>query len=152
MLLPIPLLFNLLVSVLASAFFISAILLLYGSWKNFRRICSPRVVSDERVKVHGKGVGPTEGVGQTQGVLQTEVVRETKNPPRSQDAVADPAVWVPLVLGLALLAFIFVGRGRQVLGIAEFDTSYTNPVATTKDASLSRALQKPVAEPLLHAT
>jgi pimeloyl-ACP methyl ester carboxylesterase len=41
--------------------------------------------------------------------------------------------------------------GHQVIGIAQIDTSYTNPVTTTKDASLSQALQKPVAEPLLHA-
>jgi pimeloyl-ACP methyl ester carboxylesterase len=41
--------------------------------------------------------------------------------------------------------------GRQVIGIAQVDTSYTNPVKTTKNAELSTALQKPVAEPLLHA-
>jgi pimeloyl-ACP methyl ester carboxylesterase len=41
--------------------------------------------------------------------------------------------------------------GHDVGGIVQLDTSYTNPVTTTKDASLSRTLQKPVAEPLLHA-
>ena len=40
--------------------------------------------------------------------------------------------------------------GRQVLGIAQVDTSYTNPVTTTKNAEFSRAIQKPVGEPLLH--
>jgi pimeloyl-ACP methyl ester carboxylesterase len=273
MLLPIPLLFSLLVSVLSLAFFIGAILLLYAAWRNFRRIGSPRVIYGERVEAR------------TSGAVQTKVVRETKKPPRPQEAVAHPAVWVPLMVGLALLSFTFVGReivsmafpsgkdeprevhsrtvqyvttadgakiraevfgpadgptlvfthgwgmsstewyyakkhlsdrfrlilwdlpglgdssqppdrdyaletmardldvvlglangkpvllvghsiggminltfcrlfpeklGRQVLGIAELDTSYTNPVTTTKNASLSQALQKPVAEPLLH--
>ncbi|MGI8961421.1 MAG: alpha/beta fold hydrolase [Bryobacteraceae bacterium] len=41
--------------------------------------------------------------------------------------------------------------GRDVKGIVQVDTSYTNPVTTTKNAGLSRALQKPVAEPMLHA-
>ncbi len=40
--------------------------------------------------------------------------------------------------------------GKQVAGIAQFDTSYTNPVTTTKDAPLARAIQKPIGEPLLH--
>jgi pimeloyl-ACP methyl ester carboxylesterase len=41
--------------------------------------------------------------------------------------------------------------GHNVKGIVQIDTSYTNPVRTTQDASLSLALQKPIAEPLLHA-
>ncbi len=41
--------------------------------------------------------------------------------------------------------------GRDVKGIVQVDTSYTNPVTTTKNAGLSEALQKPVAEPMLHA-
>lgn len=41
--------------------------------------------------------------------------------------------------------------GRRVIGIVQVDTSYTNPVTTTKNASQSKALQKPVGEPLLHA-
>jgi len=41
--------------------------------------------------------------------------------------------------------------GRQVVGIIQVDTSYTNPVRTTENSSLSLALQKPVAEPILHA-
>lgn len=41
--------------------------------------------------------------------------------------------------------------GQQVAGIVQFDTSYTNPVKTTKGSSFSLAIQKPVAEPLLHA-
>ncbi|MFL6442913.1 MAG: alpha/beta fold hydrolase [Candidatus Sulfotelmatobacter sp.] len=41
--------------------------------------------------------------------------------------------------------------GSTVDGIVQLDTSYTNPVTTTKNASQSEALQKPVGEPLLHA-
>jgi len=41
--------------------------------------------------------------------------------------------------------------GRQVVGIIQVDTSYTNPVKTTENSSLSLALQKPVGEPILHA-
>lgn len=41
--------------------------------------------------------------------------------------------------------------GRYVKGIVQIDTSYTNPVTTAKNASLNRALQKPVGEPLLQA-
>jgi pimeloyl-ACP methyl ester carboxylesterase len=40
----------------------------------------------------------------------------------------------------------------QVAGIVQVDTTYTNPVETTKGSEFSRAIQKPVAEPLLHAT
>jgi pimeloyl-ACP methyl ester carboxylesterase len=42
--------------------------------------------------------------------------------------------------------------GTKVLGIAELNSTYTNPVRTTKGASLATALQKPIAEPLLYAT
>ncbi|MDP9049154.1 MAG: alpha/beta hydrolase [Acidobacteriota bacterium] len=38
----------------------------------------------------------------------------------------------------------------RVAGLVELDSSYTNPVKTTKDSGLNLALQKPVAEPLLH--
>jgi pimeloyl-ACP methyl ester carboxylesterase len=41
--------------------------------------------------------------------------------------------------------------GAQIAGIVQMDTSYTNPVKTTKNSSFSQAIQKPVAEPLLHA-
>jgi pimeloyl-ACP methyl ester carboxylesterase len=41
--------------------------------------------------------------------------------------------------------------GRDVAGIVQVDTSYTNPVKTTNHSQLSQALQKPVAEPVLHA-
>jgi pimeloyl-ACP methyl ester carboxylesterase len=41
--------------------------------------------------------------------------------------------------------------GHQVAGIVQVDTSYTNPVLTTKNAGFSRAIQKPVGEPLLYA-
>lgn len=40
--------------------------------------------------------------------------------------------------------------GRQVAGLVELDSSYTNPVRTTKNSSLSLAIQKPLAEPILH--
>ena len=40
--------------------------------------------------------------------------------------------------------------GTQVAGIVQLDTSYTNPVKTTKNSGFSLAIQKPVAEPLLH--
>src|SRR5947209_17517989 len=40
--------------------------------------------------------------------------------------------------------------GREVAGIVQLDTTYTNPVKTTNHSRLSQALQKPVAEPLLH--
>jgi pimeloyl-ACP methyl ester carboxylesterase len=39
----------------------------------------------------------------------------------------------------------------HVAGIVQIDTSYTNPVKTTKGSGFSQAIQKPVAEPLLHA-
>ena len=39
----------------------------------------------------------------------------------------------------------------RVAGLVELDSSYTNPVKTTKHSRLNLALQKPVAEPLLHA-
>ncbi|MDP9050290.1 MAG: alpha/beta hydrolase, partial [Acidobacteriota bacterium] len=41
--------------------------------------------------------------------------------------------------------------GSQVAGLVELDSSYTNPVRTTKNSSFSLAIQKPVAEPILHA-
>ncbi len=41
--------------------------------------------------------------------------------------------------------------GPQVTGVVELDTSYTNPVKTTKGASFSLAIQKPIGEPVLHA-
>ncbi len=41
--------------------------------------------------------------------------------------------------------------GTQVAGIVQLDTSYTNPVRTTKNSGVSLAIQKPIAEPLLHA-
>jgi pimeloyl-ACP methyl ester carboxylesterase len=41
--------------------------------------------------------------------------------------------------------------GSQVAGIVQLDTTYTNPVKTTKGSGFSRAIQKPIAEPILHA-
>ncbi len=41
--------------------------------------------------------------------------------------------------------------GARVSGVVEFDTSYTNPVKTTKGASFSLAIQRPVGEPVLRA-
>ncbi|MGI8959238.1 MAG: alpha/beta fold hydrolase, partial [Bryobacteraceae bacterium] len=41
--------------------------------------------------------------------------------------------------------------GSQIAGIAQLDTTYTNPVKTTKGAAFSLAIQKPIAEPILHA-
>ncbi len=41
--------------------------------------------------------------------------------------------------------------GTRVAGIVEVDSSYTNPVRTTKGSRLNLAIQKPVAEPILHA-
>ena len=40
--------------------------------------------------------------------------------------------------------------GTKVAGLVQLDTSYTNPVHTASDSALNEALQKPVAEPLLH--
>jgi pimeloyl-ACP methyl ester carboxylesterase len=40
--------------------------------------------------------------------------------------------------------------GREVRGLVQVNTTYTNPVETKKNAELSRKLQKPVFEPLLH--
>ncbi|HEY0797344.1 MAG TPA: alpha/beta hydrolase [Acidisarcina sp.] len=40
--------------------------------------------------------------------------------------------------------------GPRVAGIVEVDSSYTNPIRTTKNSKLNLALQKPVGEPLLH--
>jgi pimeloyl-ACP methyl ester carboxylesterase len=42
--------------------------------------------------------------------------------------------------------------GRQVAGIVLLDTTYTNPVRTSKAAGRNTMLQKPVYEPILHAT
>lgn len=42
--------------------------------------------------------------------------------------------------------------GREIAGLVQIDTSYTNPVKTTKSRSFDESLQKPVYEPLLHAT
>jgi pimeloyl-ACP methyl ester carboxylesterase len=76
------------------------------------------------------------------------------------DSVLTIAQGKPVVLvghsigGMINLTFcrLFPDRlGHAVEGIVQMDTSYTNPVTTTKDASLNRALQKPVGEPLLHA-
>lgn len=41
--------------------------------------------------------------------------------------------------------------GKQIAGIAQLDTTFTNPVRTTKGAGFSLAIQKPIAEPILHA-
>ena len=41
--------------------------------------------------------------------------------------------------------------GKQIAGIAQLDTTFTNPVRTTKGASFSLAIQKPIAEPVLYA-
>jgi pimeloyl-ACP methyl ester carboxylesterase len=41
--------------------------------------------------------------------------------------------------------------GTQIAGIAQLDTSYTNPVKTTKGSGFSLTIQKPIAEPILHA-
>jgi pimeloyl-ACP methyl ester carboxylesterase len=40
--------------------------------------------------------------------------------------------------------------GSQVKGIVQIDTTYTNPVKTTSNSRLNIALQKPLAEPILH--
>jgi pimeloyl-ACP methyl ester carboxylesterase len=40
--------------------------------------------------------------------------------------------------------------GTRVAGIVQVDSTYTNPVRTTKNSGLNLALQKPVGEPLLH--
>ncbi len=76
------------------------------------------------------------------------------------DSVLSLANGKPVVLvghsigGMINLTFcrLFPDRlGRQVSGIAQVDTSYTNPVTTTKNAGFSRAIQKPIGEPLLYA-
>jgi len=41
--------------------------------------------------------------------------------------------------------------GRDVRALVQANTTFTNPVETKKGAELSRTLQKPVFEPLLHA-
>lgn len=41
--------------------------------------------------------------------------------------------------------------GSQIAGIVQLDTSYTNPVKTTKGSGFSQAIQKPIGEPILHA-
>jgi pimeloyl-ACP methyl ester carboxylesterase len=40
--------------------------------------------------------------------------------------------------------------GREVRGLVQVNTTYTNPVETKKNPELSRKVQKPVLEPLLH--
>jgi pimeloyl-ACP methyl ester carboxylesterase len=41
--------------------------------------------------------------------------------------------------------------GREVRGLVQVNTTYTNPVETRKNGDRSRSLQEPVLEPLLHA-
>jgi pimeloyl-ACP methyl ester carboxylesterase len=41
--------------------------------------------------------------------------------------------------------------GSKVRGIVEMNSTYTNPIRTTSGAGFAQALQKPVAEPILHA-
>jgi pimeloyl-ACP methyl ester carboxylesterase len=270
--LPIPLLLNLLVGLLSLVLLASGFFLLYRAWRRYGAL-RPRVLHPPRP---GEPLPPPNAAGQD---------RHPGNPARSREALANSSVWVPLVLGLALVLFTFAGHrviqlafpagaeepkerhseavqdltrpdgtklhtevwgrpgaptlvfthgwgtsntewyyakrqlsdqfqlifwdlpglgqstqpedrnfslekmasdleavlslahgqlvvlvghsiggminltfcrlfpdrlGRQVAGIAQVDTSYTNPVLTTKNAGLSRALQKPVAEPLLH--
>lgn len=40
--------------------------------------------------------------------------------------------------------------GHEVSAIVQVDTTYTDPVKTTNDSSVSQALQKPIAEPILY--
>jgi pimeloyl-ACP methyl ester carboxylesterase len=42
--------------------------------------------------------------------------------------------------------------GREVAGLIQINTTYTNPVKTTSSSSFDTAMQKPVYEPLLHIT
>ncbi len=42
--------------------------------------------------------------------------------------------------------------GSRVVGVVQVDTTYTNPVNTTKSPKFDKSLQKPVYEPLLHLT
>ena len=74
-------------------------------------------------------------------------------------AVVATAKGKPVILvghsigGMINLTFarLFPGMlGREVAGLVQLDTSYTNPVKTTKNSETSQALQKPVAEPILH--
>jgi pimeloyl-ACP methyl ester carboxylesterase len=41
--------------------------------------------------------------------------------------------------------------GSKVKGLVEMNSTYTNPTKTTKGGALAQALQKPIAEPILHA-
>lgn len=42
--------------------------------------------------------------------------------------------------------------GREIAGIVQLNTTWTNPVQTAQGASINLALQKPVFEPMLHLT
>lgn len=42
--------------------------------------------------------------------------------------------------------------GKRIAGIVQLNTTYTNPIKTTKHHEFSQAVQKPVYEPLLHFT
>lgn len=271
--LPIPLLLNLLIGLLSLVLLASGFFLLYRAWRRYQALC-PRTLHHLRPGVPSPPPN-VAGPGRYAG-----------DPAQSREALADRSVWVPLVLGLALVLFTFAGRfmiqlafpagaeepkerhseavqyltrpdgtklhtevwgrpdaptlvfthgwgtsntewyyakrqlsgqfqlifwdlpglgqstqpadrnfslekmasdleavvslahgkpvvlvghsiggminltfcrlfpdrlGRQVAGIVQVNTSYTNPVLTTKNAGFSRAMQKPVAEPLLHA-
>jgi pimeloyl-ACP methyl ester carboxylesterase len=41
--------------------------------------------------------------------------------------------------------------GKQIAGVVQVDSTFTNPVRTTKGAGFSLVIQKPIAEPILHA-
>jgi pimeloyl-ACP methyl ester carboxylesterase len=70
-------------------------------------------------------------------------------------ATPGPVILVGHSIG-GMINLTFGGRypdllGSKVRGIVEMNSTYTNPTSTTKGAAVAKALQKPVAEPMLHA-
>ena len=70
------------------------------------------------------------------------------------ESVGQPVILVGHSVG-GMLNLEYVRRypekmGREVVGLVQANTTFTNPVLTKKDSERSRSLQKPVLEPLLH--
>lgn len=73
---------------------------------------------------------------------------------RVVDSVNGPVILVGHSVG-GILNLEYARRypdkmGRQVRGVIQVNTTFTNPIETKKNPNLSRSLQKPVFEPLLH--
>ena len=91
---------------------------------------------------------PTEGHDYSMQALASDLDRVV-------DSVNGPVILVGHSVG-GILNLEYARRypdkmGRKVRGVIQVNTTFTNPVETKKNPDLSRSLQKPVFEPLLHA-